>query len=154
MAFLFRIVPHNSAEYDKTVALRYRILRVPLGLTFDPKDLAAEHTDHHLTLWNEDTDQPAAVLLMHPQSDGVVKMRQFAVDDSLQKQGLGSRLVDEAERWAQQKGFRLITLHARQTAVPFYLRLGYQVEGDTFTEVTIPHRYMKKALPPAGNSAS
>ena len=30
-------------------------------------------------------------------------------------------------------------------AVPFYLRLGYEIVGDQFEEVTIPHFKMKKA---------
>jgi predicted GNAT family N-acyltransferase len=37
-------------------------------------------------------------------------------------------------------------LHARATAVPFYLRLGYTVVGEPFEEVGIPHRGMEKAL--------
>ena len=43
-------------------------------------------------------------------------------------------------------GGRLLTLHARETAVAFYLRLGYRVVGEPFVEVTIPHRTMEKLL--------
>jgi GNAT superfamily N-acetyltransferase len=37
-----------------------------------------------------------------------------------------------------------ITLSARDSAVSFYLKLGYAIEGDYFTEVGIPHRHMAK----------
>ena len=37
-------------------------------------------------------------------------------------------------------------MHARETAVGFYEKLGYKVVGDKFTEVTIPHYVMEKKL--------
>jgi len=39
-----------------------------------------------------------------------------------------------------------MVLHAREAAIPFYLRLGYELEGEPFTEVGIPHRRMVKLL--------
>ena len=39
-----------------------------------------------------------------------------------------------------------MVLHARQTAVPFYERLGYETYGEPFVEVTIPHIAMRMAL--------
>jgi predicted GNAT family N-acyltransferase len=37
-------------------------------------------------------------------------------------------------------------MHARKTAVPFYERIGYQVAGEEFLEVGIPHYEMRKLL--------
>jgi predicted GNAT family N-acyltransferase len=37
-------------------------------------------------------------------------------------------------------------MHARQTAVGFYQKLGYSITGEPFEEVTIPHYIMEKAL--------
>jgi len=37
-------------------------------------------------------------------------------------------------------------LHARETAVSFYTELGYEVFGEPFVEVTVPHRKMRKTL--------
>jgi predicted GNAT family N-acyltransferase len=37
-------------------------------------------------------------------------------------------------------------LHAREAAVPFYLKLGYALAGEPFEEVGIPHRAMEKTL--------
>jgi predicted GNAT family N-acyltransferase len=39
-----------------------------------------------------------------------------------------------------------MVLHARETAVPFYLKLGYEVVGGQFEEVGIPHFKMEKKL--------
>jgi predicted GNAT family N-acyltransferase len=53
-----------------------------------------------------------------------------------------------SEEVARQRGFDRIVLHARDTAVAFYLRLGYQLEGEPFEEVGILHRRMAKTLGP------
>jgi predicted GNAT family N-acyltransferase len=55
-------------------------------------------------------------------------------------------LVDYAERFARARGWRRITMHARESTVPFYERLGYRKLGERFIEVTIPHFIMEKAL--------
>jgi len=39
-----------------------------------------------------------------------------------------------------------MVMHARKTALGFYEKLGYNVVGDEFTEVTIPHFVMEKNL--------
>jgi predicted GNAT family N-acyltransferase len=37
-------------------------------------------------------------------------------------------------------------MHARNTALGFYLKCGYELKEKEFTEVGIPHRYMEKHL--------
>ena len=60
--------------------------------------------------------------------------------------GVGRAMVDASEQLAGQLGVHNMVLHARETAVPFYLQLGYQVVGEPFEEVTIPHFKMEKKL--------
>lgn len=141
-----RRVEHGTPEYEQTVALRYEILRRPLGLTFDAKQLAAECDELHLALF--DGVEVVACLVLTPLADGDVKMRQVAVREGLQGTGLGRVLVEFSESVARDRGFRRMVLNARETAVPFYLRLGYAIEGEPFEEVTIPHRHMLKRLEP------
>ena len=43
-------------------------------------------------------------------------------------------------------GYEEIVLHARETALGFYQKLGYETEGDSFTEVGLPHSAMRKKL--------
>jgi predicted GNAT family N-acyltransferase len=85
-------------------------------------------------------------LNLTPYTDGQVKMRQVAVAATEQGRGVGSAMVAYSEEVAREKGFSTMVLHARRTAVPFYLRLGYTQEGDEFEEVTIPHYRMYKML--------
>jgi predicted GNAT family N-acyltransferase len=137
-------IAHGSAEYEAAVALRYRILRQPLGLDFSPEQLAAEAADIHLAAFAE--ERLIGCLLLTAVSNEEVKMRQVAVEESFRGQGIGSRLVAFAEQVAREHGYRTMSLHAREEAVPFYLRLGYETVGDPFIEITIPHREMRKVL--------
>ena len=129
-------IQHNTPEYERVVALRRRVLRAPLGLDFTAEQLAAEADDIHLAGFEGET--PVACLILTPVSPEQWKMRQVAVAPERQGGGLGSRLVAYCEGVARAAGCAQITLHARETAVPFYLRAGYEVEGEPFEEVTVP----------------
>ena len=54
--------------------------------------------------------------------------------------------MEFSEEFARTHGFTFMVLNARETAVPFYLKLNYAIVGEPFEEVTIPHRRMMKAL--------
>jgi hypothetical protein len=136
------IAKFESKEYDAAVALRYEVLRKPLGMVYTPEQLAEEATETHVIAVAD--AKVVGVLLLKRISDKKLKMRQFAVDDAFQGQGIGSALVAFAEDFAIENGFSIITLNARMTAVPFYERLGYDVVGDEFVEVGIPHLRMVK----------
>jgi predicted GNAT family N-acyltransferase len=43
-------------------------------------------------------------------------------------------------------GIASLVLSAQESALEFYLRLGYRVEGERSFEAGIPHRKMRKAL--------
>lgn len=134
----------GSPEYRLELDLRMKILRRPLGLTFSPDDLEKERTDVHLGAFDGAT--LLGCLILTPLSASTIKMRQVAVDDHLQGKGVGRALVEACELKARALGHQVIELNARDTAVPFYLRLGYERVGDPFTEVTIPHHKMRKRL--------
>ncbi len=59
---------------------------------------------------------------------------------------IGTALVEHAEDLARQLGFPRMLIHARDTAVALYERLGYSRIRKVFEEVTIPHRLMEKRL--------
>jgi predicted GNAT family N-acyltransferase len=139
-----REVTHGTPEYDQTVELRRRVLRTPLGLDFDAEELPAEASEFHLAAFEQGS--VVACLVLVPYEHGEIKMRQVAVEPRLQNQGVGRQLVSASEELGRARGFTVMTLHARDTAVPFYERLGYACEGPIFEEVTIPHVKMTKRL--------
>lgn len=139
-----RTVRHGTPEYWETIQLRRRILRTPLGLDFDPEDLAKETRDLHIAAFS--LAQLVGCLVLTPVSEEAIKMRQVAVDDQIQGKGIGTEIVLHSERVARERGYKQMVLSARDTAVPFYERLNYAKEGDMFEEVTIPHFMMSKSL--------
>lgn len=140
----FRRIDHGSDEYRETVALRYRILREPLGLHFTPAQLEAEEDSFHLACY--EGHELLACLVLVPGESGRIQMRQVAVAAGRQGQGIGRRLVRFAEAVAREHGFLEMFLHARETAVPFYEKLGYHRVGEPFVEVTLPHWEMMREL--------
>ena len=139
-----REIPFGTPAFDEALHLRHLILRVPLGLTFRPADIEQEWDSTHLGIYRG--QRLLGVLTMLPLNDRQVKMRQVAVTEELQGKGIGSMLVRGSERWAAAAGFAEIVLHAREVAVPFYLRMGYERVGERFEEVNIPHFKMRKRL--------
>jgi predicted GNAT family N-acyltransferase len=138
------IADFASPEQLASIELRRRILRWPLGLDFTPEQVAAEMNEFHLVAL--DGDQLIACLVLTPQSKEVIKMRQVAVESHLQGNGIGRQLVNFSEQVAKENGYKKMELNARDTAVPFYLKLDYKIEGEPFEEVSIPHRKMFKEL--------
>lgn len=140
----FRTLDHGSEEYEAALQLRREVLRWPLGLDFTPEQIALEAEDLHLAAY--DSGELRAVLVLTPLDSETVKMRQVAVAPNLQRGGVGTGLVRYSEEVAVERGFREMVMSARETAVPFYQRLGYVVEGEPYEEVTLPHRRMRKRL--------
>ncbi len=135
----------GSPAWHQMVALRHDVLRAPLGLAFGPDELAAEAGQIHLALW-QDGRLAGTLLLIAPDAQDEATLRQMAIRPDLAGRGLGRRLVLHAERQLLSAGLRRVRLAARQTAIGFYARLGYDVEGAPFVEKTLPHRTMRKAL--------
>ena len=85
-------------------------------------------------------------LVLKPLDEKRLMMRQLAVRENCQGKGFGRELVNYAESFARERGYAEIVLHARETARGFYQKLGYEAEGDSFTEVGLPHLAMRKKI--------
>jgi ribosomal protein S18 acetylase RimI-like enzyme len=139
-----KMIDHGSKEYQQMVHLRNEILRKPLGLTFTQEELEKEKEEILIGAFEDEKMLGCCMLIK--ESPAVVRLRQMAVLNNLQGKGIGRALMQFAENIARDRGFRKITMHARKSAIGFYEKLGYQVTGDEFNEVTIPHHIMEKPL--------
>jgi len=61
-------------------------------------------------------------------------------------QGAGSALLTSLLEIARGLGMRHVRLNAQVPAVPFYLRHGFQAQGEAFPEAGIAHQRMWRAL--------
>jgi len=140
-----REIEFGSELYQAALSLRDVVLRAPLELTWSQIDLEGEDKQLHFALFDDD-DKLIACAVAKPLSEHTVKVRQMAVDEHHRGKGAGRQLLEGAERILAERGFRNIQMDARKTAVGFYRKLGYSVEGDEFIQVTIPHFRMVKDI--------
>lgn len=139
-----KIIDHGSYEYRQMVKLRDDVLRKPLGLGFTPEELEGEKENMLIGAFEED-DILACCMLVE-ENPTTVRLRQMAVLNDLQGKGIGRALMTFAENIARDRGYKILSMHARKNATGFYEKMGYRVVGNEFTEVTIPHYLMEKKL--------
>jgi len=144
-SLVFREIPYGSPCYQEECQLRDALLRQPLGLSLFEEDLSAEVKQWHFGLFAEDATLVACGVV-HPIDSSRAKVRQVAVVESWQGQGVGARLMAAIESHLLERGFEQVVLHARRDVSPFYLRCGYKQEGEEFLEVGLPHLKMAKSL--------
>ena len=74
-------------------------------------------------------------------TDQGVKLERFAVLKSFRNLGVGKKLVDYITNIVKDEKF--IYLHAQESVVEFYSKLGFKKIGSPFFEAEIPHQKMK-----------
>jgi len=139
-----RIIRIQQPEYLDVLALRNEVLRKPLGL-----NIYHENLDHELDaqIFIYQTEgKVVGCLLLFPEAPQVVRFKQMAVAPAYQGRGIGRALIKAAEDFALSKGFSNVYFHARESAIPFYEKMGYSTFSDSFTEVGIPHKKMGRNL--------
>lgn len=139
-----KIIDYGTPEYQQMIKMREDILRKPLGLNFEEKELESER--NNLLIAAFDDDKMLGCCMLVPENENIVRLRQMAVLNDLQGKGIGRALMLFAENLARDRGFNKISMHARKNATGFYEKVGYKVVGDEFIEVTIPHYNMEKEL--------
>ena len=139
-----KIIEYGSPDYQKMIGLRDNVLRKPLGLIFTPGELEDERENILIGAF-EDEDILGCCMLVE-ENPKVIRLRQMAVLNNLQGKGVGSAILNFAENIARDRGYKVLSMHARKYAIGFYEKMGYKVSGDEFTEVTIPHYLMEKNL--------
>lgn len=137
-------IDHGTKEYKQMLDLRNEILRKPLGLSFHHEELDREKDDILIGAFEE--DKMLGCCLLTKIDNKTVRLRQMAVQNNLQGKGIGATMMNFAENVARDAGYKHMIMHARNTAVGFYEKLGYKVTGKEFIEITIPHMVMEKKL--------
>ena len=149
-------IRHISTDhhlYSQETDLRERVLLNGAGYDFEsfrrdyPFEDKAEHFIAVTTHTNSGTPVEVvigtALLIPNHPEKGLGKVTQVAVDPQRQSEGIGRRLMVTLESRAfGELGLCEVFCHAQNTAVGFYSRLGWQIEGDQFLEAGIEHHRM------------
>ena len=105
--------------------------QVPIEIEWDDLDNSAVH---FLAL-HQQIPIGTARLLVTGQFGRMAVMREW------RKRGVGAKLLNAIKAHAEQLGLNLYC-HAQVSAIPFYARAGFQIEGDKFLEAGIEHQTM------------
>jgi len=146
MVTLAWIDPARDPElYVGERRLRFEVLRRPLGMPEGSEENPAEARAEHLVAHDAGRVVGCVMFLADPDGQGG-KLLQMAIAEGHRGRDIGRRLVRELERHVAARGVAVVRMHARETAIGFYARLGYAVVGEPFREVGLPHRLMQRAL--------
>ena len=68
-----------------------------------------------------------------------LRLRGMAVEPSVQGTGVGAALLGAAVAGARERGYEVMWANSRDTALEFYRRRGWEVVGEGFESVGLPH---------------
>jgi ribosomal protein S18 acetylase RimI-like enzyme len=144
--------PTSPKDFELYYDLRWRILRKPWNQPKGSEKDELEDKSIHVMVCNEDRtclparQVPIGVGRAHFNSDEEAQIRYMAVEEEWQRKGIGKMILSYLEEKVKEKGARNIVLNARDIAIKFYERNGYQIvkEAHTLFDVIPHYRMMKK----------
>ena len=134
----------TEAEMEAAMGVRFRVFvaeqAVPAEEELDDADATASHA---VAICQGQVVGTGRLVL---QDDGDAQIGRMAVDQTWRRKGIGDQILRFLEEEARAQGLRRCVLHAQEYVKGFYAAHGYQVHGETFLEVNIPHIEMRKEL--------
>ena len=124
--------PNTTDEFLQYYQLRWKILRKPWQQALGSEQDEHEKDAIHRMIIDEQSNV-LAVGRLEKVTEQQGQVRFMAVDDKAQGQGLGQQIINELEQQASQLGMTEICLNARDTALGFYQKLGYENQGYSHT---------------------
>ncbi len=134
--------PQTEKEFKEYFKFRWEQLRKPLGLERGSEQDELESTAFHVAALNG--EKIIAVGRLQIEKDFTARIRYMAVEDSFRRQGIGSKLLAQLETIAKKENTKICWLLARETAVDFYLKNNYKIEGEADSDLEIKHLRMAK----------
>ena len=121
------IEPKSSAEFEQYYNLRYEVLRKPwLQPKGSEKDDGDKSSIHRMII-DESNGKAVAVGRLQFNTSEEAQIRYMAVSDNYQLKGYGNIIIKTLEDIALNKGIRNIILQARENALKFYWKNGYEI---------------------------
>jgi GNAT superfamily N-acetyltransferase len=142
-----RVSPDDGdLPYQAARVLRWRVLRAPLGMPPGSEENPAERESLHWVA--TESGRVVGTAMLHRREDGSGKLMQMAVAETHHGLGVGRHLFEAVVAEARALGLTEIFLHARETAIDFYRKVGCAIDPEVapFTEVGIPHVRMRRRL--------
>lgn len=134
----------NEQQKQDAFAVRQRIFvdeqQVPQHLEYDEFDNYATHFVIY------DKQQAIGAARLRELENSVAKIERVCIDKNYRGQHLGVTIMQAMEAYAKAHGLHHLKLNAQSYAIPFYEKLGYEVNSPEFLDAGIPHRAMQKEI--------
>jgi len=136
--------PQTKEEFAKYYHLRWKLLRKPWNQPEGSEKDELEDSAFHIMVCEND-GTVVGVGRLHFNSEDESQIRYMAVEESYRGRGIGKIVLSKLEEAAKRAGAVRIVLNARETAVKFYEKAGYQVIKPAHTLFgSIKHFKMRK----------
>jgi N-acetylglutamate synthase-like GNAT family acetyltransferase len=137
--------PQTDSEWKAYYALRFNVLREPWNQPLGSEVLADEDLAIHAIA--VENGEVLGVARMHESAEKQGQVRCVAIATAAQGKGIGKAIMTYLEDQAKKKGWTEIVLEARENAVPFYKRIGYTINAESYLLFgEIQHYRMSKTL--------
>jgi len=136
----------RKVPVSQIIDLRHRVLRA--GLPRESAHFSGDDSAVHFAALLEGRAVGCCTLMpSRHEGNAALQLRGMAVEPSLQRSGIGVKLLVEAEIEAKRRKIKTIWANCRTPAVPFYKRAGWQIISEEFQiETAGPHFKMVWAI--------
>lgn len=114
---------------------------IPLAEEFDALD-----TPERFYAVIYDEDLPVATGRIFIEDEKTIRPTRIATLKEYRKQNLGAKIMTAIENYGVENGYVQSLVHAEQTAVGFYQKLGYTICLDIYYEDGVPCQSLEKRL--------
>ncbi len=115
----------QAGAYSVRIQGMNRQHQIPLELEFDEHD--GPDTKYIVLLQD---GYPIGTCRLFPVSSESAEIGRVVVLEEYRNRGLGTLLIQEAQQWLIELGYRKVQIESRDVAVGFYKRLGYRTVGE------------------------
>ena len=138
-------IPSNSKEFQEYDLFRWKILRKPIGKSIE--SLKDEFEDLAFHLIGVKNNKIVSCGRLHFNNEDEAQIRYMAVEEGLQGNGLGKKILFLLEKKAKEKNAKKIILNARDHVIRFYEKSGYKIlKKFNGSDTGIPHTTMEKNI--------
>ena len=124
--------------------LRFTELLTPIGIP--ASYIEKEKEKYDILIGAFENNELIGCCVLSPKNDEIIQLRQMAVKTNYRGRGIGTAIIEFAEKVAKENSYTTLMMHARNGVIEFYKKNGYHISGSEFFEVGIGHHKMQKQI--------
>lgn len=145
------ITPKTVNQQNKYYHFRWQMLREPWRMPIGSERDEYDEMSHHRMIV-DGKGRPMAVGRLYITPDNEGQIRYMAVKPNRRNKGVGSLVLVALESFARQEGVKRLVINAREDAIRFYEKNGFESQGELSDERgPLRHQQMIKSLDPLAN---